>query len=241
MKDHTNRFNSPPCAADELDTGKGRVTQFSDLSPSLILFLLSASVGVAMTGLGIIWPLVPVYAVQLGASGLQVGLIIAAFNITRTLFNPFSGRFSDRWGRKPFIVSGLFLYSVVSVLYVLSTQVEMLIFVRLLHGFTSVLVVPVAMALAADIAPQRQLGLYMGTLNMAVMLGLGVGSLLGLTETGWSLGMTISPIISGIIMDSLGVPTIFFTGGLLTITGTILIYFFLFNYIPPKLSSPASS
>ncbi len=93
MKDHTNRFNSPPCAADELDTGKGRVTQFSDLSPSLIFFLLSASVGVAMTGLGIIWPLVPVYAVQLGASGLQVGLIIAAFNITRTLFNPFSGRF----------------------------------------------------------------------------------------------------------------------------------------------------
>jgi hypothetical protein len=42
-------------------------------------------------------------------------------------------------------------------------------------------------------------------------------------------------------MDSLGIPTIFFTGGLLTITGTILIYFFLFNYIPPKLSSPAPS
>ena len=30
------------------------------------------------------------YAVELGTSGLQVGLIIAAFNIARTVFNQFS-------------------------------------------------------------------------------------------------------------------------------------------------------
>ena len=46
-----------------------------------MLFLLSASVGVAMIGLGIVWPLVPVYAAELGAGGFQVGLIIASFNI----------------------------------------------------------------------------------------------------------------------------------------------------------------
>lgn len=132
-----------------------------------------------MIGLGIIWPLVPVYAVDLGASGFQVGMIIAAFNVARTLFNPVSGRLSDRWGRKPFIVLGLFLYAVVSVFYVMSTRVDSLILVRLLHGFTSVLVVPVALALTADIAPQQRLGLYMGTLNMAVMLGLGMGPALG--------------------------------------------------------------
>jgi MFS family permease len=148
-------------------------------SPAWILFFLSASVGVAMIGLGIIWPLVPVYAVDLGASGFQVGMIIAAFNVARTLFNPVSGRLSDRWGRKPFIVLGLFLYAVVSVFYVMSTRVDSLILVRLLHGFTSVLVVPVALALTADIAPQQRLGLYMGTLNMAVMLGLGMGPALG--------------------------------------------------------------
>ena len=38
-------------------------------SSSGILFLLSVSVGVAMIGLGIIWPLIPVYAVELGAGG----------------------------------------------------------------------------------------------------------------------------------------------------------------------------
>ena len=89
-----------------------------------VLFLLSASVGVAMIGLGIIWPLIPIYAKELGAGGFLVGIIIASFNIARVVFSPFSGRFSDKWGRKKFIVAGLFAYSVISVFYVLPTQAE---------------------------------------------------------------------------------------------------------------------
>lgn len=171
-------------------------------SPAWILFFLSASVGVAMIGLGIIWPLVPVYAVDLGASGFQVGLIIAVFNVARALLNPFSGRLSDRWGRKPFIVLGLFLYGVVSVFYVMAITVESLILVRIIHGFTSVLVIPVAMALTGDIAPQHRLGLYMGTLNMAVMLGFAIG-----------------PVLGGGIREYFGMSAAFYTmGGLALVT-----------------------
>ena len=43
-----------------------------------ILFWLSASVGVTMLGMGIIWPIMPIYALQLGASGTELGFIIAA-------------------------------------------------------------------------------------------------------------------------------------------------------------------
>ena len=56
-----------------------------------------------MIGLGIIWPLIPVYAVELGAGGTLVGIIIASFNVSRTLFSPFAGRLSDKLGRKNFI------------------------------------------------------------------------------------------------------------------------------------------
>ena len=167
-----------------------------------MLFLLSASVGVAMIGLGIVWPLVPVYAVELGAGGIQVGLIIASFNLARTIFNPFSGRLSDRWGRKSFIVIGLLLYALVSVLYVKAGRVETLILVRLVHGLTSVLVAPIAMALVADIAPKQRLGLYLGTQNMAMMLGMGIG-----------------PTAGGIIRDIFGMQAAFYAmGGLALLT-----------------------
>jgi MFS family permease len=196
-----DRINLNPVSG-KSDKIKAEELSSDGLSPVAILITLSAAVGVVMTGLGIIWPIVPVYAVQLGAGGLQVGIIIASFNLARTLCNPLAGRLSDRWGRKPFIVAGLLLYALVSVFYVMATRVEALILVRFLHGFTSVLVGPVAMALAADIAPAHRLGRYMGTLNMAVMLGLGTG-----------------PVLGGIIRDLFGMAAAFYTmGGLALFT-----------------------
>jgi MFS family permease len=178
-------------------------------SASGILFLLSAAVGVAMIGLGIIWPIIPVFAVELGAGGFMVGLIIAAFNVSRTFFNPLAGKLSDRWGRKNFIVAGLFIYAGISVLYVLPTRPETLILIRFFHGMASVLVVPIAMALTADIAPKQKLGLYMGTLNMAVMLGLGIG-----------------PVLGGLIRDHFGMNTAFYAMGTLAcLTGILVMRF----------------
>ena len=178
-------------------------------SSSGVLFLLSAAVGVAMIGLGIIWPIIPVYAVKLGAGGFLVGLIIASFNVSRTIFNPLAGRLSDKWGRKRFIAAGLFVYAGISLLYVLPTRPETLILIRFFHGMTSVLVVPIAMALAADIAPKQKLGLYMGTLNMAVMLGLGIG-----------------PVLGGVIQDHFGMDTAFYAmGGLALLTGILVMIF----------------
>jgi MFS family permease len=179
------------------------------MNNSAILFILSTAVGVAMMGLGIIWPLIPIYAVELGAGGFLVGLIVASFNISRTLLSPFSGQISDKWGRKRFIASGLLIYAVLSVFYVLPENAETLILIRLLHGMASLLVVPVAMALTADIAPPRELGLYMGTLNMAIMIGLGFG-----------------PAMGGIIRDSLGFNAAFYImGGLALLTALVVAVF----------------
>jgi len=173
---------------------------------SATLFILSISVGVAMIGLGIIWPLIPVFAVELGATGLLVGLIIASFNIARVIFSPFVGRISDKWGRKNFIVAGLIAYAGISFLYVISVNAQMLIIIRFFHGLASLFVVPIAMALAADIAPKQKLGLYMGTLNMAVMLGVGAG-----------------PALGGIIREQFGMNAAFYTMGVLTIFTCLLV------------------
>lgn len=179
-------------------------------SASGVLFTLSVSVGVAMIGLGIIWPLIPVYAVQMGAGGFLVGLIIASFNLARTIFSPFTGRFSDRFGRKTFIVTGMLAYSAMSVLYVLPEQAYMLAFVRFFHGMASLLVVPIAMAMAADIAPAKDLGKYMGTLSMSVMLGLGIG-----------------PVLGGTIQEYLSIEAAFLIMGGIAFFTALLVIFFL--------------
>ena len=57
------------------------------------------SIFTAVTGVGIVVPLLPVYARDLGASGLYIGLIFGAFSLSRTLFLPYFGRLSDKKGR----------------------------------------------------------------------------------------------------------------------------------------------
>jgi len=174
-----------------------------------ILFWLSASVGVTMLGMGIIWPIMPIYALQLGASGTELGFIIAAFNLARSLFNPVVGRLSDRLGRKPFMLAGLFCYALLSIAYIQCASVPGLIAVRFAHGLAAVCVAPVAMAVVAEIAPPHRLGAYMGTLSMALMLGVGAGPLLG-----------------GIIKDWLGMAAAFMTmGGLALVTSVGILVF----------------
>ena len=177
--------------------------------PARILFWLSASVGVTMVGMGIIWPIMPLYAIQLGAGGTELGFIIAAFNLARSVFNPVVGRLSDRLGRKPFMLTGLFCYALLSVAYIQSASVAGLIAVRFAHGLAAVCVAPVAMAVVAEIAPPRRLGIYMGTLSMALMLGVGAGPLLG-----------------GVIKDWLGTEAAFLTmGGLALVTSVGILVF----------------
>ena len=93
-----------------------------------------------ITGVGIVVPLLPVYAHDMGAAGIYIGLIFGAFSISRTFFLPYFGRLSDRKGRKPFIVVGLMAYTLVSAAFVLTTSVLQLVIIRFLQGIASAMI-----------------------------------------------------------------------------------------------------
>jgi len=144
-----------------------------------VLGTLLLSVTIALLGIGIIVPVMPVFAVSLGANGLGLGLIIAAFSITRAFLQPIVGNLSDRLGRKGFLVSGLLIYSLVGVILPEAHSVVNLIVIRAFHGVGSAMIVPVAMAYVGDMAPLGQEGRYMGMLNIAIFIGIGGGPLFG--------------------------------------------------------------
>ena len=67
-------------------------------SPLLPIFLI---VLVDILGLTIILPLLPFYAQHLGASDLEVGLLISTYALCQLIAGPVLGRMSDSTGRKP--------------------------------------------------------------------------------------------------------------------------------------------
>ena len=157
------------------------------------LATLFLAVFIALLGLGIVIPLLPVFADDLGASGIMIGLMVAGFSISRGVLQPFVGSMSDKHGRKRFLVTGLLIYSVVGFSFTLATSVEHLIFIRTVHGVGSAMIVPIAMSYVASFAPKGEEGRYMGSLNMALFFGIGFG-----------------PIIGGIFRDTLGFDAAFY-------------------------------
>ena len=131
--------------------------------------VLLLSVFVAMLGLGIVSPIMPLYAESLGATYTQVGLLSSAWSTSRLIFSAPAGRLSDSTSKKKVIVAGLLTYAVVSLMYVF----------RFIHGLGSAMTMPIAMAYAAELSPEGEEGRYMGTMNFAMFGGMGFGPLLG--------------------------------------------------------------
>jgi MFS transporter, DHA1 family, multidrug resistance protein len=149
-----------------------------------LFFALFATI----TGVGIVVPLLPVYAHQMGASGLYIALIFSAFSLSRTCFLPYFGRLSDKKGRKPFIMIGLLAYALISVAFVFSENVETLIAIRFVQGIASAMIMPVTQAYVGDITPAGNEGFSMGLFNLSVFLGLSIGPLAGgFIKDGYSL------------------------------------------------------
>jgi DHA1 family multidrug resistance protein-like MFS transporter len=148
------------------------------------LVALYMVVFVAEIGLGIVSPLMPLYAESMGASGLQLGIMFSSYAFARVIFTPLVGRLSDVKDRKNFIAIGLLAYTIISLFYVWAPNIVALSLVRLFHGFASCAVIPVALAYVGDLTPKGKEGTYINLFSTSMFLGMGFGPVLGgvLTE-----------------------------------------------------------
>ena len=168
------------------------------------------SIFAAVTGVGIVVPLLPVYAHDLGAGGLAIGFIFGSFALSRTFFLPYFGRLSDRKGRKRLIVIGLFSYACLSLAFMLAQNVTALVAIRFFQGIASSMMMPAIQAYVGDITPQGREGFTMGFFNMSIFFGLSLG-----------------PVLGGSIKDYWGLNASFLSMGILSLVGFFLSIFFL--------------
>ncbi len=140
---------------------------------------LFAVVFVAQIGLGIVSPLMPLYAESMGVSGLWLGIMFSSYAVSRVIFMPITGRLSDVRDRKRFIAIGLLAYTIISLFYAWAPNIIALTFVRLLHGMASCMVIPVAQAYIGDLIPKGKEGTYINLFSMSMFLGMGFGPALG--------------------------------------------------------------
>ncbi|SEN44169.1 Multidrug resistance protein [Mesobacillus persicus] len=141
--------------------------------------ILFAVMFLVMVGFGIIIPVLPFYAEEIGASPTQLGLLMAVYSFMQLLFAPVWGRISDKIGRKPVIMIGILGLSLSFLMMAWSTELWMLFAARIVGGILSSANMPTVMAYVADITSPEDRGKGMGIIGAATGLGFIFGPAIG--------------------------------------------------------------
>ena len=127
----------------------------------------------------------PVLAADLGRIDL-IAFMESAFMATSVPAVAIAGRLSDVYGRKPFLLLGLVVFSLGTLLAGFATSMEMLIGFRALQGIGGGVLMGNSFSIAGDLFPPSERGKYMGIFASVF----GVGGLIG-------------PLLGGLIVDTL--------------------------------------
>jgi MFS transporter, DHA1 family, multidrug resistance protein len=204
MTPHMQRL-SPGDASDGAGKGPGGF-----LSGNKAFIVVWLALLITMAGLGMVSPLLPNFAQDMGASGIWIALIFCGYVFTQVPLMPLVGRLSDRYGKKLFLWLGLLIYVMAAAGYYWSPGYREIFLFRLLAGVGAAMVVPTAYAYVGDLAPRGQEGRYMGLFNIAFVAGLGVG-----------------PTMGGLIYDRFGLHATFASMGILSAAGFLVVLLFL--------------
>lgn len=144
-------------------------------SPIAILF---TAVLVDMMGFGIVIPVLPFYALEMNATPFQVTLLIASFSAMQMAATPIWGRVSDRRGRRPLIIAGLFASAVSYLIFGMANSLALLLVSRVAAGAAGG-TISVAHAYVADTTSAQERAHGMGLIGAAAGLGVMLGPAVG--------------------------------------------------------------
>ncbi len=148
------------------------------MGPRAGLYVVLVNVFLDLLSFGIVIPLLPFYAQELGASPLVIGALLTVFATAQLIFAPIWGRLSDAVGRRPVILGNLAGAAISYVMLANSHTVHAILLARVLAGIASANVAA-AQAYIADTTPPEKRAKGMAWLGAAQGLGLVFGPALG--------------------------------------------------------------
>jgi len=120
---------------------------------------------------------------RLGQAAVWFGAQFAAVTIANVALQLPVGRACDRWGRRPFLLTGFALLIPATLLQGFVTTTATMLAVRLVQGIAVALVFAPSLALAGDVAGEGESGTTLSVLTM-----------------GFGFGVALGPLVSGVLV-----------------------------------------
>jgi DHA1 family multidrug resistance protein-like MFS transporter len=168
-------------------------------------FALSFSIALAMSGVGIILPVVPSHIERLGLANastaqvaLHVSLLASGYALMQLLLAPVWGRLSDSLGRRPLLAIGLIGFAAGQAICGVVSSLWAMYAVRLGTGLFSAAIIPAAFAFVADTTSDEDRTQGMAQLSAAAGIG-------------FVIGPAIGGLLGGIDVHAIGLPVASFS------------------------------
>lgn len=170
-----------------------------------------------MLGLFMIFPVFALFAEAEfdNITGLQIGIAIGIYGLTQAALQIPYGMLSDKYGRKPLILVGMFVFMIGSIICAMADSIEMMILGRAIQGMGAV--AAVLMAATADLVSEQF------RLRAMSIVGMTIG-----------LSFTLSLVAGPVLANWFGVRGIFWATAVLAVLGMLLV-----KYAMPEIKQQA--
>ncbi|HEX2975238.1 MAG TPA: MFS transporter, partial [Bacteroidales bacterium] len=150
------------------DTSKRSVLLVATFAAFLTPFLGSA-VNLALPAIG----------KELNANALSLGWVISSFILASAIFLLPFGRLADIVGRKKIFTLGIALFTLSTTIIIFAGSILWLIILRIVQGFASAMIFGTSLAIITSVFGPGERGKAMGINITAVYLGLSLGPVIG--------------------------------------------------------------
>ena len=175
---------------------KGAVLLVATMA-SFIFPFMASSVNIALPSLG----------KELSMDAVTLGWIATAYLLSSATFLVPFGRIADIYGRKKIFICGIVIFTLSSLFAGMASSTTMLISFRVLQGIGGAMLAGTAVALLTTVYPANKRGRVLG-INVAATY----------------IGLSIGPVLGGVLTQHLGWRSIFFLSALLglAVIGVVL-------------------
>jgi len=140
---------------------------------------LAATTFLMWAGASSILPFLPEYLRARGASDSLVGIVMASYFVGALAFQYPAGRIADRFGRRPVLIGGLFVYAAGSFLFLAPVTPAFDVVLRALQGAGSGAAEVASLAMVAATVDLRRRGRAFASIYGAQLAAMAIGPLFG--------------------------------------------------------------
>jgi predicted MFS family arabinose efflux permease len=175
----------------------------------VLLSVVGALTFASVYAMLVIAPVLTQIGAEFGVSTGTAGVLAAAYGGPGIVTSLLAGPYSDRFGRRRFLIGGAMVMGTFTVLSAFATSFEMLFTLRAIAGIGGSLIFPNANALIGDMFAYRERGRAMSTIigfnTMASVIGVPVAGVVA-EATSWR----VSVGLVGVLAILAGVALVFF-------------------------------